>query len=135
MTTIDFRQRHKTEHWKSVLRIFNELSENLMQIYRRVQRHVFRFNRAGVGQRSTPIGTQHSANRWRQIFEPFFCTKPTGSGLGLSVVDRVARAHGGDIVCRSVSGLGTVFTLTLANREPPGLGRSASVWESKYGSL
>ena len=35
------------------------------------------------------------------IFEPFFTTRSNGTGLGLSVVDRVAKAHDGKVWCAS----------------------------------
>lgn len=47
------------------------------------------------------------------IFEPFFSTKPEGSGIGLAVVYRVVEEHGGSIEVRSRPGEGTTFTLTL----------------------
>jgi two-component system sensor histidine kinase PilS (NtrC family) len=47
------------------------------------------------------------------IFEPFFSTKPGGSGLGLALVHRIARDHGGDLAVRTAPGLGTTFSLTL----------------------
>jgi two-component system, NtrC family, sensor histidine kinase PilS len=47
------------------------------------------------------------------IFEPFFSTKPEGSGLGLALVHRVVRDHGGDIDVRTEPGVGTAFVLTL----------------------
>jgi two-component system sensor histidine kinase PilS (NtrC family) len=47
------------------------------------------------------------------IFEPFFSTKPEGSGLGLALVDRVVRDHAGDVDVRTHRGVGTTVTLTL----------------------
>lgn len=49
-----------------------------------------------------------------RIFEPFFSTKPGGSGLGLALVHRIVRDHGGDLDVRSSPGLGTTVTLTFA---------------------
>ena len=51
--------------------------------------------------------------RQAQLFEPFYTTKTHGTGLGLSVVDSVVKAHKGTVTCRSELGLGSVFVLTL----------------------
>jgi signal transduction histidine kinase len=48
-----------------------------------------------------------------RAFDEFFTTKPTGSGLGLSFVRRVARAHGGDASLSSRVGVGTVVQMRL----------------------
>ncbi len=48
-----------------------------------------------------------------RLGEPFFTTKSTGTGLGLSVVKAVARAHQGELMLRSTLGRGSCATLTL----------------------
>ena len=47
-----------------------------------------------------------------RVFEPFFTTRPQGTGLGLSVVKAVAKAHGGEVSV-TTSTRGTCFTLQL----------------------
>jgi len=49
----------------------------------------------------------------RKIFEPFYTTRPTGSGLGLAVVSSIVRSHDGRVEVRSESGRGATFVLTL----------------------
>jgi PAS domain S-box-containing protein len=48
-----------------------------------------------------------------RIFNPFFTTRPGGTGLGLPAVRRIARAHGGGVEVRSSLGNGSTFTLHL----------------------
>jgi len=60
---------------------------------------------------------QEQINR---IFEPFFTTKKKGTGLGLMIVQRIVRAHGGRIELESHVGRGTTFRvwLPLYERRP-----------------
>jgi len=44
-----------------------------------------------------------------KIFDPFFSTRHEGVGLGLSIVYRIVREHGGDIKVTSEVGKGTTF--------------------------
>lgn len=48
-----------------------------------------------------------------KIFEPYFTTKETGSGLGLTMVFKVMKEHGGEISVKSTPKKGTTFTLHL----------------------
>ncbi len=48
-----------------------------------------------------------------KLFEPFFTTKKEGFGLGLFIVQKVAKAHGGKIRVESSPGQGASFTLIL----------------------
>jgi PAS domain S-box-containing protein len=58
---------------------------------------------------------QEQINR---IFEPFYTTKKKGSGLGLMIVQRIVRAHGGRIDLESDVGRGTTFRIWLPLHEP-----------------
>ncbi len=51
------------------------------------------------------------------MFEAYYSTKSTGSGLGLSIAKRIADEHGGDLLLVS-SGNPTHFCLTLPVQEP-----------------
>ncbi len=48
-----------------------------------------------------------------QVFDPFYTTRTQGTGLGLAVVQAVARAHGGRIELESEQGRGSEFRVIL----------------------
>jgi nitrogen fixation/metabolism regulation signal transduction histidine kinase len=48
-----------------------------------------------------------------KIFDPFFTTSQGGTGLGLSVVNKIIEKHKGAITVDSEVGVGTVFTISL----------------------
>jgi len=49
----------------------------------------------------------------QRLGEPFFTTKTNGTGLGLTVVKAVARAHQGELLLHSRLGRGTCALMTL----------------------
>ncbi|MDB6108876.1 MAG: Signal transduction histidine kinase, nitrogen specific, NtrB [Pedosphaera sp.] len=67
---------------------------------------------------------QEQINR---IFDPFYTTKKKGTGLGLMIVQRIVRAHGGRIELESNVGRGTTFRvwLPLDERAPRMLGTAS----------
>jgi two-component system, NtrC family, sensor kinase len=48
-----------------------------------------------------------------RLFEPFFTSKATGSGLGLSIVYSTVQRHGGEVMVESVVGEGTTFSVLI----------------------
>ena len=49
----------------------------------------------------------------KRVFNPFFTTRPGGTGLGLPAVRRIARAHGGRVEVDSSPGKGSTFRIYL----------------------
>ena len=62
------------------------------------------FQDTGIGIKQEDFG---------RIFEPYHTNKPTGTGLGLMIVQRIVQEHGGEMAVASESGKGTTFTITL----------------------
>ena len=48
-----------------------------------------------------------------RIFDPYFTTKPGGSGLGLATAYAIVSKHGGNIMVQSDPGFGSTFTIDL----------------------
>jgi hypothetical protein len=65
----------------------------------------------------------------RRALDPFFTTRPTGTGLGLPIVKRVMDAHGGDLIIDTQPGAGT--TIALLFPTPAALGADAPVTPRK----
>lgn len=64
-------------------------------------------------------GKGMTEDEMRRMFEPYFTTKDSGSGLGLFIVYRVIQEHRGEIEVQSEKGKGTVFTIQLPTLKRP----------------
>lgn len=56
-----------------------------------------------------PIPAEHLP----RVFEVFFSTKPSGTGIGLALCQRIVAEHGGTIALESAAGAGTTVTISL----------------------
>ena len=61
----------------------------------------------------TDTGVGMDEEALARVFEPYFSTKTTGTGLGLPIARRNIELSGGTIEVRSVKGQGTVVTMRL----------------------
>ena len=71
----------------------------------------------GVWVSVTDTGGGIPEEQINRIFEPFYTTKKKGTGLGLMIVQRIVRAHGGRIDLESHVGRGTTFRIWLPLHE------------------
>ena len=66
------------------------------------------------------------ADQRQRIFEPFFTTRASGSGLGLAIAQRIARAHGGEVVLEANEPGRVRFALALPEVPAPTAARTES---------
>jgi signal transduction histidine kinase len=69
--------------------------------------------RHGVRVHITDTGVGIPPESLDKVFEPYYSTRPGGSGLGLPMVRRIVQEHGGSIEVHSEVGRGTRFTIHL----------------------
>ena len=58
-------------------------------------------------------GTGLDPSTLERIFAPFYTTKPTGMGMGLSICRSILQSHGGRLWVTAKDSPGTVFHFTL----------------------
>ena len=61
-------------------------------------------------------GTGIASDRLQDIFNPFMTTKEDGTGLGLSMAQRIVEEHGGKIEVQSSPGEGSTFYVYLPGK-------------------
>lgn len=66
-----------------------------------------------VSVRIADTGPGVTAEKVGKVFEPYFTTKKAGSGLGLLIVRRIVREHGGEVEFESEQGKGATVTIYL----------------------
>lgn len=67
----------------------------------------------------TDTGAGISQSQLSRIFEPFFTTKQKGTGLGLMIVARIVKDHGGRIEVQSEENKGSTFTIWIPRSDRP----------------
>ena len=100
--------------------------DQIKQVFYNVSRNAFQaMKTGGILRIRTYVDESHvnisfadtgggiSSENISRIFEPYFTTKQDGNGLGLLMVRRIVRAHGGEVVIESSPGRGLTLTIRL----------------------
>jgi signal transduction histidine kinase len=66
--------------------------------------------------RDSGIGMTDSQRQ--NLFQPFLTSRATGTGLGMAIVNKIVKAHAGEIVVRSRANRGTSVRILLPVEEP-----------------
>jgi signal transduction histidine kinase len=68
-------------------------------------------NSAGLS--VSDVGPGIPSEKLKEVFEPFFSTKPKGMGMGLSIARTIVEAHGGQLSAQNQAGHGAAFHIRL----------------------
>src|SRR5690606_657503 len=61
----------------------------------------------------TDSGNGIAADDLSEVFQPFYTTKASGTGLGLLISQKIVQEHQGDLLISSTLGVGTAATILL----------------------
>ena len=99
------------------LRVFNNLIKNSIQAMPEGQSGLIEIkvtkNQKSVNIEIKDNGLGIQEEKRSQIFTPYFTTKSTGTGIGLSMVKQIILNHGGTISFESEVNIGTTFLIEL----------------------
>ncbi len=121
-----------TEHYEKGLPIVDIDENRMKQAFLNIFKNAFeampnggklsvstgRGHNGYVEVRISDTGVGISKEGFEKIFDPFYTTKNTGTGLGLTVSQQIIREHGGEIYCQSVPREGTTFIIQLPIAQP-----------------
>jgi PAS domain S-box-containing protein len=77
-----------------------------------------RAEEAGIEVAVIDDGPGFAEDMSRRIFAPFFSTKPSGSGLGLTICSRIVKSHGSALKARNRAEGGSIFSFVLPRPRP-----------------
>jgi len=104
--------------------VFDNLVSNAFQAMRGGGTVNIRIDRARLrGEPATRIEIHDSGHGMepqvkKRALDPFFTTRPSGTGLGLPIVHRIVEAHGGELSLDSEEGEGTRITIVVPHYVP-----------------
>jgi len=108
----DFRSRGDAAKLKTALR---NIVANAVEAISRKGEVAVAVGREGPTQRIVirDTGSGMSRDALERIFDPYFSTKDSGTGLGLPIAKKIIEEHGGTIQIASEPGAGTTVTIEL----------------------
>jgi two-component system sensor histidine kinase DctS len=80
---------------------------------RRLVMRTFADDEENVGVALSDCGSGIAADHFDRLFEPYFTTKPSGTGMGLAICRSTIEAHGGRIWAENNPGGGATFQVNL----------------------
>jgi signal transduction histidine kinase len=115
------RELYVTVDRNSILRVFNNLIKNALQALENIDQGKVEIEITEAGHfvfvKISDNGKGMTIEQSQRIFTPYFTTKTSGTGIGLSIVNNIIRSMQGEISFETETGKGTTFTLRLPKSE------------------
>jgi PAS domain S-box-containing protein len=115
------------DEWPEVTADSDQLQQVLLNLVQNAVQATPAGGRVTVRVRATPgtrmievqdTGSGIAAEHLPRIFDPFYTTRPKGTGLGLFVAHAIVQRHQGTLEASSEPGQGTTFRITLPLHTP-----------------